>query len=233
MYERNVRLFSRKRGFVSKTAMKNAELHARLVELMRAGSPVDLSVATKQVERQKVEIEQRGGIYDSAVFELEDGRVGLRADIAVTNQTARTLDVVDIELLAAGWDSRWDWLRPQRINFQGRANRDCVQAMYIFPGKCGLQLECDQVINDTLLERRRLPSKRPLEGWLLAIGGRMPATLRHGQWLDMSLVITGSDHAEYAETLRLWTERLDPRPRALRPPMNLFAQAEKNTSTCR
>jgi hypothetical protein len=208
---------------MSRTALKTAELHASLAELMRAGSPVDLSVATKPEEREKVEIEQVGGIHDSEVFELPDGRVAVMADIAVTNQTTRAIDVIDIELQTPWGDSLWDWLTPQRVRFRGAKREGSYQA-YQFPGKCGLQLPYEEVINHVLLERRRLPGKRRLEGWLLGIGGRMPAELRRGQWLDLSFAIIGSDHTEYATTIQLWTERLEARPKTVTPRTSLFEQ---------
>jgi len=209
---------------MSRTALKTAELHASLAELKRAGSPVDLSVAPKPDDRETVEIEQVGGIHDSAIFELPDGHVAVRADIAVTNQTTRAIDVIDIELRTPWVGSLWDWLKPQRIRFQGRAKPDSSFEVYQFPGKNGLQLPYEDVINHVLLGRRRLPGRCQVQGWLLGIGRRMPAELRHGQWLDLSLVLIGSDHREYPSTIRLWTERLDPRPKMVTPRTSLFEQ---------
>ena len=82
---------------MNKTAL-NARLKASLEELARLGSPVDLSVAVTEVENEKVEIEQVGGVFESHLFELQDGRVACIADIAVTNQTSRTIDLIDVEL---------------------------------------------------------------------------------------------------------------------------------------
>jgi hypothetical protein len=206
------------------TALSAAKLKESLQELALLGSPVDLAVAVVEVEREKVEIEQVGCIHDSEIFELEDGRVALMADIAVTNQTSRTMYGFDVELRTDWGDSGWDWLMPRLISSQGRAKRDCSYRAYQFPGSCGLQLEYDQVINHFLLERQKLPSKRRLEGWLLGIGGLMPASLRHGQWVDVPLAIVGSDHAEYLTTLRLWTERLDVQPKVAKRRTSLFAR---------
>ena len=207
---------------MSSTALKTSKLHASLAELMRAGSPVDLSVATKPDEREKVEIEQVGGIYDSAVFELADGRAAIRAAIAVTNHTKRAVDVIEIELQTPWGDSLWDWLTPIRVRFPGRDKREGSYQAYQFPGKCGLQLPCADVINHLLLERRRLPGSRRREGWLLGIGGRMPAELRHGQWLDLSLAIIGSDHTKYPTTIQLPAERLEARPKTVTPQTSRF-----------
>ena len=150
----------------------NARLKALLEELAQLGSPVDLSVAVTEVENEKVEIEQVGGINESRLFELEDGRVAYMADIAVTNQTARTIDVVDVELRAPWDDSLFQWLTPLQVKSQGRAKRDCSHSVYQFPGEPGLQFEYGEVINHHLVERRKLPGKRRLEG--LALGDRRP-----------------------------------------------------------
>lgn len=199
--------------------MKIAELHASLAELMRAGIPVDLSVASKADNREKVEIEQVGCIHDSAVFELPNGRVGVRADIAVTNHTAKDIDVIEVKLHGFSSDSPWNWLSPRRFSLD-RAKRHNYQA-YQFPGECGLQLPYEDVLNHVFFGRHKLPRRHRLEGWLLGVGGRMPAALCHGQWLDFSLAIIGSDQ-EYATTIRLWTDRLDPRPKIVTPRTSLF-----------
>ena len=107
---------------MNKTA-SNARLKASLEELARFGCPVDSSVAVTEVENEKVEIEQVGGIIESHLFELEDGRVACMAYIAVTNQTARTIDVVDVELRATWDDSVFQWLTPTQVKFYTRAKR--------------------------------------------------------------------------------------------------------------
>jgi len=209
-----------------KTTLKAAELRTSLEELARFGSPVDLSVATRLAESENVEIAQVGGIYDSSIFELPDGRIACVAGIAVTNQTSRTMYVEDVELRTSWGDSQWDWLQPQRYDSEGRAKGDYSYVEYRFPGKCGLHLEYKQVINHVFLERRSLPSRRPLEGFLLGIGGLMPAELRHGQWLKLTLAIIGSDHTEYASAIHLRTERLEVQPKIVKPRTSIFAKEE-------
>jgi hypothetical protein len=211
---------------MGKATLISKQLYASLTELKQSGSPVDLSVTTECGGRDEIEIEQVGGCHESAVFELPNGRVGFRADVAVTNQTSRGIDIIDVELHTSLASSQWQWLTPQKIKWREKG------LQYVFPGGSRVEFSCEDVINHQLLVRRRLPSKRRLEGWLLGVGGFMPADLRHGQWLDISLVIIGSDHAEHAETIRLWTERLDPAPKRKRPPMSL-AQAGKDTTARR
>ena len=80
---------SRTEGELMNKTASNARLKASLEELAQLGSPVDLSVAVTEVENEKVEIEQVGGINESHLFELQDGRVACMADIAVTNQTVK------------------------------------------------------------------------------------------------------------------------------------------------
>jgi hypothetical protein len=200
---------------MSKTGLSERQ-KALLYELARLGSPVDLSVAVTEVEKERVEIEQVGGIHESRLFELQDGRFACMADIAVTNQTARTIDLVDVEMRASWDDSVFEWLKPLQVKSQAGAKRGRRHAVYQFPRDCGPQWEYGEVINHHLVELRKLPGKRRLEGLLLGIGGLMPAGLRHGQWLDMHLTIIGSDHTEYATTIRLWTERLPARAKIVK-----------------
>jgi hypothetical protein len=190
---------------MNKTA-SNARLKASLEELARFGCPVDESVAVTEVENEDVEIEQVGGIVLSQIFPLQDRRVGCIVDIGVTNRTSRTIDLIDVELRTP-WDNRLlEWLLPSQVKFQTSRKRDCSALVYRFPGP-GPEFAYNEVINHHLLERKKLPGKCWLEGWLLGIGGFMPDNLVHGDWLEMPLTIIGA-HAEYTTTTHLWTERL-------------------------
>lgn len=201
---------------------EQARLRASLEESAEFGSPVDLLVAVTEVENEKVEIEQVGGPLESRAFELPNRRVAYMADIAVTNQTSRTIDVIDVELRTP-WDNRlFEWVTPFQVKLQGRPKRG-NPLVYEFPGERALRFAYDEVINHHLLEARKLPAKRRLEGLLLGIGDFMPDNLGQGELLEMSLTITGADHAEYATTIHLWTERL-PRPTIVKTRTSIFAK---------
>ncbi len=207
-------------------AASNAKLRTRALvhELARLGSPVDLSVVNMEVEDEKVEIEQVGGILESRLVELEDGRVAYIAYITVTNLTSRTIDVVDVEL-HPGWEDRlFQWLTPLEVKSHGRAKRENSYFVYQLPGKHGLQLGYREVINHRLLESKKLPGKRLVEGWLVGIGGLMPAGLVHGRLQDVHLTIIGGDHAEYSTTIHLWTERLQVRAKIVKKRTSIFAE---------
>jgi hypothetical protein len=200
----------------------NARLKASLEELARFGCPVDLSVAVTEVEDEKVELEQVGGITESCLFELEDGRVACMAYIAATNQTSRTIDLYEVELRTPWDNGLLEWLLPTQIKFQIRGKPKCTPLLYRFPGS-GLEFAYNEVINHYLVERKRLPGQRRLEGWFLAMGGRMPGELRHGQEVDLDLTIIAADHAEYSTTLRFWTERILAPRKIAKARRNIFA----------
>jgi hypothetical protein len=207
---------------MNKTA-SNARLKASLEELAGLGSPVDLSVVDMEVENEKVEIEQVGGMLESHIFQLQNRRVAWMADIAVTNQTSTTIDVIAVELRTP-WDNRLlEWLTPLQVKLQGRAKRESG-LVYEFPAERGLRFAYDEVINHRLLEGKKLSGKRRLEGMLLGIGGFMPDNLVHGELLEMSLTIVGADHAEYSASIRLWTERLLVRPTIVTKRTSIFAE---------
>lgn len=203
---------------------EQARLRASLEGLARSGCPVDVSVADTKVENGKVEIDQVGGVCESHIFDLEDGHVACMADIAVTNQTGRSIDVVDFELRATWDNSLFELLTPHQVKLQGRAKRRSRYVVYQFPGKYGLELEYGAVINHHFLERKRLPPKRQLAGWLLGIGRRMPAGLRHGEMQDVHLKIIGADHAEYATTIHLWTDRSQVQTKIVKKRESIFAK---------
>jgi hypothetical protein len=208
---------------MNKTA-SNARLKASLEELEGFGCSVDLSVAVTAVENKKVEIAQVGGVFESQIFQLQDRRVAFIADIAVTNQTSRTIDVIDVELRTP-WDNwLFEWLTPFQVKSQGRAKRESSHSVYQFQGECGLQWEYSEVINHRLLERKKLPGNRRLEGLLLGIGRFMPDNLVHGELLEMSLTIIGADYAEYSEPIRLWTERLYAQTKIVKTRTSVFAE---------
>jgi hypothetical protein len=209
---------------MDKTILRGAELRASLEALMRTGSPVDITVASEAGERQRITIEQVGGSVESRIFELSDGRVAVMVDIAVSNQSTRTVDVANVELRTYWGESHWDWLTPRRVKPPRPTKRSKGLLQYTFPGRGGWQFTPDRVINDHLFEHRKLPGRRRLEGLLLGIGDRMPADLCAGQWLDLSLVIVGSDGVEYEQTIRAQVERLEASAEAARRRTSLFDQ---------
>jgi hypothetical protein len=201
---------------------EQARLRASLEESAEFGSPVDLSVADTEVENDKVEIEQLGGPFESQILELPTGCVAYMVDIAVTNQTSRTIDLIEVELRTPWDDNFFQWLQPEPFKFQLHGKRGRSHSVYHF-AETELRFTSEQVINRNLVELRKVRKGRQ-EGLLLAIGGRMPAGLRHGQELDMPLTIIGSDHAEYSTTLRFWTERLLARPKVVKTRTSIFAK---------
>ena len=152
-------------------ATGSGRLREVLEELEQSGSPVDLSVADREPQFEKLEIEQVGGYHDSAIVELQDGRWALRANLAVTNQTSKPIDVVHVELRTP-WDyKRFEWLTPLEVKSQARGKRARNDCVYKFPGSCGLELPYDEVINRYLIERHQLSQ---MLGGGLAVGNRRP-----------------------------------------------------------
>ena len=208
---------------------RNPNVHASLQELARLGSPVDLcagqpSMADTDRENEKLEITQVGGIHDSSIFELPDGRAGYRIVLLITNQTSRAIYTPEVELRASWKDDLFQWLEPLRISVRNSRKPDTSYQVYRFPGPSGLELQYDEVLNHILLEDQSVAPERPFKGFLLAVGGRMPAELRHGQFIDVTLAIIGSDHTEYTQSICLWTERLETRPKAMERRSNLFGE---------
>src|SRR2546425_10838414 len=209
---------------------RNPNVHASLQELARLGSPVDLcagqpSMADTDRENEKLEIAQVGGIHDSSIFELPDGRAGCRIVLLITNQTSRAIHTPEVELRTSSWeDDFFQWLEPLSIQVRNSRKPDTSYQVYRFPGPSGLELQYDQVLNHILLEDQSVAPERPFKGFLLAVGGRMPAELRHGQFIDVTLAIIGSDHTEYTQSICLWTERLETRPKAMERRSNLFGE---------
>ena len=181
--------------------MSNVELKTMLEQLTQTGSPVDLSVADKQ-DQQRVEILQEE--FGSQILELEDGRVGYMAQIALTNLLSRTIDILEVELRTPWDDHLFQWLQPVEVR-----SKDYSGLIYRL-GKC-IQFGPKEVINRRLFEQRSLPGKRRIEGWLLGLGGLMPRQLEDRMLCELPLVLYTADHAEYSTTLQFVTHRLPSR----------------------
>jgi hypothetical protein len=209
----------------------SVRLGADLRELDAAGSTVDCSVARNPEENAEVEICQVGGVCESMVFELPNGRTGYILDLEITNQTSKTIYCLPETELRMQWeDALFDWLPDPKetgrtvsyfVRKNGRRERvDVASESYYFSGT--LDYPRDLVLNHILLKGCSLQPGCPLTGLLLATGGPMPHDLRHGQWLEPTLALTASNHREYTAQIRLWTERLEvDQKRATRTP-NLY-----------
>jgi hypothetical protein len=196
-------------------------LDARLRALAAAGSTVDCSVAGIPEENSEIEIYQDGGVHESMVFELPDGRAGYILDLKIINQTSKAIYCLPETELRMSWDdASFDWLPDPKesertftyIRRKRNGSRERVEAAYesyCFPGGAQLEYPHDLVLNHILLKGCALQPGCPLTGLLLATGGPLPYDLRHGQWLKPTLALTASNHRKYTAQLQLWTERLE------------------------
>ena len=171
--------------------------HSLLLRDMAAmGVPLDRSV-----DGIDVEIEQVGGVADSIVFDLDDGRCGWMIDLLITNQTSRSIWVRDVDLRPRWPNPDFECL-PDPKEVGGKP----YYYYYRFPGKSAFEMPRDQVINHVLLHGRILKPGRPVEGWLLGIGNPKPATLLLGVHVEVELAIIAYDHSEYKEKIALWVD---------------------------
>ena len=144
------------------------------------------------------------------------------ADLAITNQTSRAIETVEVELRSTLIDASFQWLIPLTFRLRKRDGSAAEYRAYEFPGRCELEFEYDEVINHKVVERSLLRSRRRLEGWLLGVGGLMPPELMHGQPIDLTLAIVASDHSEYLAQIHVWTERLEQPPQRANRRSGLF-----------
>ena len=207
----------------------NVRLGARLRELAAAGSTVDCSVARTPEENAEVEICQVGGVYESMVFELPDGRTGYILDLELRIRLRKQFTLPETELRMPWEDALFDWLPDPKetgrtvsyfVRKNGRRERvDVAFRVLLFFQRHTLEYPRELVLNHILLKGCALQPGCPLKGLLLATGGPMPHDLRHGQWLKPTLALIASNHREYTAQIRLWTERLEvDQKRATRTP---------------
>ena len=191
-----------------------------LNELAHEGSPVDLELAASESEPCKLEIEHSS--Y-SEIFELEDGRTGYLLDVRITNASTKSLYVADLDLRVPWKREPFDWLQPQTVTIGHRGNgKTDSYEHYKFPGKSGLELPTEDVINHALMFGKHLSPWKPVSGWLLATGGPMPQDLFHGGWVDLALVVITTDHGEYSERIDVRTDHLERRTQRATRKSDLF-----------
>lgn len=192
-------------------------LSVSLRKLNQLGSPVDLLVADEEEEQAKLEIAQAGSVYGSSIFELEDGRAGYVFDVDIVNRTSKPTYCTEIEFRLAWQDLNFEWLPDPQARHRN------VHRYYSFPGKGAPEFPRDQVLNHVLLSETGILQPRvPYKGWLLAVGGPMPAHLRHGDRVEATLVIVTSDGPEYLEPIVLFTDRCSVKPKLRRKESSLY-----------
>lgn len=194
-----------------------------LKELANLGSPVDLAVAAIESASDQLEIEQSGNSEDNKIFELEDGRTAYMFSVGLTNQTSKSIYIDEVALLLPWEQGLIEWLPPHTITYKDRKKTKASSyEQYRFPGRNGLELPTEGVINHALTPGARLFARRPVRGWLLATGGLMPKGLLQGAEINSTLVITTSDHLEHRKEIVLWGERLQNRPTRRNRTSSLF-----------
>ena len=94
--------------------LSRSRLAVSLRALADSGSPVDISVADTEHGCADVEIEQVGGVHETMVFDLDDGRAAYIMDLLITNQMPRPFRCRDIEPRMSWPDSEFEWLQEPR-----------------------------------------------------------------------------------------------------------------------
>lgn len=214
------------------TVPPDERLQEILDELARSGSPVDQSVAAPTTPNA-VEIWQVGEIHSSSVFELDNGQVAYSLNVSIFNKKTRPIDVIACEIRTTWEDGLFRWLAPITRQSRGREKRPHNYEVYRFPGDFGPEFHGEDVLNHHLQEGERLPGREALSGWLLAVGGRIPAQLRHGQWIDADLVITDADRVEHSTKLELWVSRPPRRPKPAKVRKRIFAKPQEVATEAR
>jgi hypothetical protein len=227
MYER------RKYGDLMQNKWGREELGHSLEELAALGSPVDLSVVQEDLS---LNIEQGGGPSDSIIFDLPHHRAGYILDIELLNLRSKTIYLVDL-ILELAWEDPWfQWLPdPETQNHNAKKaqgnklKRTRMQPppRYCFPSSNGLEFPRDRVLNHYLTENGKLTQK-PMRGLLLAIGGRMPDSLRHGSLLEASLVVRDVEGFAYRGAVTFCVERRDVMTKPQTQNLGLFEPARAN-----
>ena len=95
---------------------------------------------------------------------------------------------------------------------------------YCFPSSDGLEYSRDQVLNHYLAENGKLTQK-PMRGLLLAIGGRMPDSLRHDSLLAAGLILRDVEGHAYRHKVSFWIDRREVATKPKSKNLGLFEPA--------
>ena len=150
------------------------------------------------------------------MFDLPYHRTGYILDVGeILNRRSTTIYLRDLELELPWEDPGFCWLPdPGTQNYNAKAPGKKLKGMrmqpttpqYCFPCSDGLEFPRDQVLNHHLAENGKL-TRRPMHGLLLAIGGRMPDSLRHGSLLEASLILRDVEGNAYRHRVSFWIDR--------------------------
>ncbi len=195
-----------------------------LEQLASVGSPVDLTVCEAGQENAKLEILQQGWVGGSQVLELESGRAAFMAELAITSQSSRTIDIVDVELQWPWGQGSFQWLSPVSVPLPRQARRRQEWHTAYWLGR--LEFPCDEVINEALIKRRKLSARSRIEGMLLGVGGSIPMGIRNRQLLSMRLAIYTADHAECSADLKVLLQRSERRANIGRKRSRIFEDVD-------
>lgn len=128
-------------------------------------------------------------------------------EVGVTNLRSRTIQVSDVELRAPWREMPRRFLSPVTISVPVRSKAKRSHRAYKFPVDPPLHLEVGEVVNYVLMQRKKIPGKTIVDGFLLAIGGKLPPGLRAGQQAELTLTIMTGSQSEYSTNLVAFVER--------------------------
>jgi len=166
-----------------------------LHEVARAGIPVDVSAIEPELD-----IQQRGGVHDSTVLELNHGLLAYVFEVAITNRTSRAIRCLDLELKLPYSDDSFYWLGDPR--FEDPIERFRVPGTTLSYGR-------NEVPNHVLLGEGILRPGGVKRGLLLATGHGSPSALSAGSFMDATLVIIDHEHTEHSAVVKLWVDHFE------------------------
>jgi hypothetical protein len=164
-----------------------------LHKLARAGIPVDVSAIEPELD-----IQQRGGVYDSTVLEISPGLLAYVFEVGITNRTSRAIRCFDLELRLPYPDDSFYWLGDPR--FEDPIDKFRVPGTTLNYGR-------NEVLNHVLLGDGILRPGAVKRGLLLATGHGSAAALINGSFIDATLAIIDHEHTEHSAVVKLWVDR--------------------------
>jgi hypothetical protein len=147
-------------------------------------------------------IRQVGGLIESSAFDIAPIGTGYRVSLRITSNLPGAFAISHFGLELPWKDSAPNWLEDP-IEFEADPS------LYRFPGKHPLEYPREMVINHSARVTRMWSRGQSICGYLLAFGGPMPDTVKHGEMVPAIVNVVDQFDRKYSSSIYLWADRAE------------------------
>jgi hypothetical protein len=145
---------------------------------------------------------QIGGLIESSAFDIRPSGTGYRVSLRITSNMPGAYAISQFGLELPWQDSLFNWLADP-------TEYEADPPLYRFPGKHRLEYARELVINHCANVTRMQSRGQSISGYLLAFGGPMPDSVKHGEMIPAIVNVVDQFDRKYSASIYLWADRAD------------------------